>query len=208
MAWASAAVAAQPPRKFLRVISREMGCSFVKKSVLVFVFFRNPDRFRRIIGGNSRRQENGSSAVDPGGVIGVSRILYLADAVERVSGQRGQARLLLDGRSASIVRFSGSHLRDRLLEHCAGLGTNMARICAAAGTEKGGSLMNTATAVNSATREALEAGEGILRLAPTWVPRVYLQPGRRLKLDQRDLYAYGAHRGGIDERWFGSTTRP
>jgi hypothetical protein len=72
--------------------------------------------------------------------------------------------------------------------------------------KKGGSLMNTATAVNSATREALEAGEGILRLAPTWVPRVYLQPGRRLKLDQRDLYAYGAHRGGIDERWFASTT--
>lgn len=66
--------------------------------------------------------------------------------------------------------------------------------------------MNTATAVNSATREALEAGEGVLRLAPTWVPRVYLQPGRRLKLDQRDLYAYGAHRGGIDERWFASTT--
>jgi hypothetical protein len=66
--------------------------------------------------------------------------------------------------------------------------------------------MNTATAVNSATRRALEAGEGILRLAPTWVPRVYLQPGRRLKLDQRDLYAFGAHRGGIDERWFASTT--
>lgn len=66
--------------------------------------------------------------------------------------------------------------------------------------------MNTATAVNSATRQALEAGEGILRLAPTWVPRVYLQPGRRLKLDQRDLYAFGAHRGGIDERWFASTT--
>lgn len=66
--------------------------------------------------------------------------------------------------------------------------------------------MNTATAVNSVTRQALEAGEGILRLAPTWVPRVYLQPGRRLKLDQRDLYAYGAHRGGIDERWFASTT--
>lgn len=66
--------------------------------------------------------------------------------------------------------------------------------------------MNTATAVNTATRRALEAGEGILRLAPTWVPRVYLQPGRRLKLDQRDLYAYGAHRGGIDERWFASTT--
>ncbi|MDR5728422.1 MAG: hypothetical protein RB191_13425 [Terriglobia bacterium] len=55
-------------------------------------------------------------------------------------------------------------------------------------------------------RQALEAGEGILRLAPTWVPRSYLVPGRRLKLDTRDLYAYGAHRGGIDERWIASTT--
>ena len=31
-------------------------------------------------------------------------------------------------------------------------------------------------------------------------------PGGRLKLDPRDLYACGAHRGGIDERWFASTT--
>src|SRR5262249_49340736 len=52
---------------------------------------------------------------------------------------------------------------------------------------------------------ALEAGEGILRLAPTWVPRSFLVPGRRLKLASQDLYALGAHRGGIDERWFGST---
>jgi mannose-6-phosphate isomerase class I len=52
----------------------------------------------------------------------------------------------------------------------------------------------------------LEAGEGILRLTPTWVPRSYLVPGRRLKLDARDLYSYGAHRGGIDERWIASTT--
>ena len=66
--------------------------------------------------------------------------------------------------------------------------------------------MNTTTAVNLATRQVLEAGEGILRLAPTWVPRSYLVPGRRLKLDPRDLYAFGAHRGGIDERWFASTT--
>jgi hypothetical protein len=55
-------------------------------------------------------------------------------------------------------------------------------------------------------RQALEAGEGILRLAPTWVPRSFLMPGRRLKLAVEDLYAYGAHRGGIDERWFASTT--
>jgi hypothetical protein len=52
----------------------------------------------------------------------------------------------------------------------------------------------------------MEDGEGILRLAPAWVPRSYLVPGRRLKLDERDLYAYGADRGGIDERWIASTT--
>jgi hypothetical protein len=32
-------------------------------------------------------------------------------------------------------------------------------------------------------------------------------PGGRLKLDPRDLYVLGAHRGGIDERWFASTTK-
>jgi hypothetical protein len=55
-------------------------------------------------------------------------------------------------------------------------------------------------------RAAVEAGAGILRLAPTWVPRSFLMPGRRLKLATQDLYAYGANRGGIDERWFASTT--
>ena len=55
-------------------------------------------------------------------------------------------------------------------------------------------------------RKALAASEGILRLAPTWVPRSFLMPGRRLKLDPNDLYALGARRGGIDERWFASTT--
>src|SRR5438309_4904526 len=53
---------------------------------------------------------------------------------------------------------------------------------------------------------ALGSGAGILRLAPTWVPRSFLMPGRRLKLAAQDLYALGTHRGGIDERWFGSTT--
>ena len=49
-------------------------------------------------------------------------------------------------------------------------------------------------------REAIEACDGILRLAPTWVPRSFLQPGRRLKLHPDDYYSMGAHRGGIDER--------
>jgi hypothetical protein len=53
---------------------------------------------------------------------------------------------------------------------------------------------------------ALEAGEGVLRLTPTWVPRSFLMPGRRLKLAPQDYYAMGAHRGGIDERWLASTT--
>jgi hypothetical protein len=53
---------------------------------------------------------------------------------------------------------------------------------------------------------ALDAGEGLLRLTPTWVPRSFLHPGRRIKLNPKDLYAYGANRGGIDERWFASTT--
>src|SRR6187397_3136868 len=55
-------------------------------------------------------------------------------------------------------------------------------------------------------RAALDAGAGVLRLAPTWVPRSFLMPGRRIKLHPNDLYAYGADRGGIDERWFASTT--
>src|SRR5947209_10639423 len=55
-------------------------------------------------------------------------------------------------------------------------------------------------------RQAIEAGSGILRLAPTWVPRSFLMPGKRIKLAPQDIYALGAHRGGIDERWFSSTT--
>ena len=55
-------------------------------------------------------------------------------------------------------------------------------------------------------RSALSAGEGIVRLAPCWVPRSFLMPGGRLKLHPGDIYALGAHRGGIDERWFSSTT--
>jgi hypothetical protein len=53
---------------------------------------------------------------------------------------------------------------------------------------------------------ALSEGGGIFRLSPTWVPRSFLQPGRRLKLHPADYYALGMDRGGIDERWFGSTT--
>ena len=47
----------------------------------------------------------------------------------------------------------------------------------------------------------------MLRLEPCWVPRSFLMPGGRLRLHPDDIYALGAHRGGIDERWFSSTTR-
>jgi hypothetical protein len=63
-----------------------------------------------------------------------------------------------------------------------------------------------AAATAAQVRSALDAGRGLLRLAPTWVPRSFLMPGRRIKLHPDDIYAYGAHRGGIDERWFASTT--
>ena len=63
------------------------------------------------------------------------------------------------------------------------------------------------TSASDLVRDAVSAGEGIVRLAPCWVPRSFLMPGGRLKLDPRDLYILGAHRGGIDERWFSSTTK-
>ncbi|HWL07484.1 MAG TPA: hypothetical protein VNQ76_03700 [Planctomicrobium sp.] len=63
--------------------------------------------------------------------------------------------------------------------------------------------MANAAALASA---ALTENDGILRLTPTWVPRSFLQPGRRLKLHPNDYYAFGMDRGGIDERWFASTT--
>jgi hypothetical protein len=56
-------------------------------------------------------------------------------------------------------------------------------------------------------QDALTAGEGVLRLEPCWVPRSFMIPGRRLRLHPDDLYAFGGHRGGINERWFSSTTK-
>lgn len=58
----------------------------------------------------------------------------------------------------------------------------------------------------SLVEEAIAATAGVLRLRPCWVPRSFMIPGRRLKLHSDDLYAFGGHRGGINERWFSSTT--
>jgi len=58
----------------------------------------------------------------------------------------------------------------------------------------------------SLIQNALEQGKGIIRLAPNWVPRSFCVPGRRIKLHPDDYYVLGGNRGGIDERWFSSTT--
>jgi hypothetical protein len=58
----------------------------------------------------------------------------------------------------------------------------------------------------STIHQAFHQGRGILRLAPNWVPRSFCVPGRRIKLHPDDYYALGGERGGIDERWFSSTT--
>lgn len=58
----------------------------------------------------------------------------------------------------------------------------------------------------SIAQQAFEQGKGILRLAPTWVPRSFCVPGRRIKLHPDDYYVLGGQRGGIDERWLSSTT--
>ena len=68
------------------------------------------------------------------------------------------------------------------------------------------SLKTVKKNVQKLVEGALGDTGGLLRLAPCWVPRSFLQPGKRLKLHPDDLYAYGLNRGGIDERWFASTT--
>src|SRR4051812_38528012 len=64
--------------------------------------------------------------------------------------------------------------------------------------------------MSSSTRavaeRAMEQGKGIVRLAPAWVPRSFCVPGRRISLHPDDYYSFGGNRGGIDERWFSSTT--
>src|SRR3954466_6846897 len=67
-------------------------------------------------------------------------------------------------------------------------------------------LKTVSSNVRSLVESSLDKNKGLLRLAPCWVPRSFLPPGKRLKLDPKALSAFGLNRGGIDERWFGSTT--
>jgi hypothetical protein len=57
--------------------------------------------------------------------------------------------------------------------------------------EKGLCFMNDGQ-VQQILHEAIDRGQGVLRLAPTWVPRSFCVPGRRLRLHPHDLYALGA----------------
>lgn len=68
------------------------------------------------------------------------------------------------------------------------------------------SLQTLRSGIQGHVEAALADTGGLLRLAPAWVPRSFLQPGLRIKLHPDDTYAYGLNRGGIDERWFASTT--
>ena len=58
----------------------------------------------------------------------------------------------------------------------------------------------------SLSEKLMKEGDGVLRLAPTWVPRSFCRPGKRIKLHPDDYYVLGLERGAIDERWFASTT--
>lgn len=60
--------------------------------------------------------------------------------------------------------------------------------------------------MNNTIENLLAEGNGVLRLAPTWVPRSFCRPGKRMKLHPEDIYKLGLSRGGINERWFASTT--
>lgn len=60
---------------------------------------------------------------------------------------------------------------------------------------------------DAALERVMATGDGVLRLAPSWVPRAFCTPGRRLRLHPDDYYPFGKGRGGIDERWLGSAIR-
>lgn len=67
-------------------------------------------------------------------------------------------------------------------------------------------MNQTENKISQTIEQLVEEGRGVLRLAPTWVPRSFCRPGKRMKLHPDDLYTLGLSRGGINERWFASTT--
>lgn len=59
--------------------------------------------------------------------------------------------------------------------------------------------------IKTKIKSEIKKNDGILRLNPAWVARDFLPPGRRLGLPD-EMYELG-DRGGICERWVGSTTK-
>ena len=55
-------------------------------------------------------------------------------------------------------------------------------------------------------RRILSDGDGVLSMVPTWVPRPFNKPGKRIRLHPDDYFAMGMDRGAIVERWFSSIT--
>jgi hypothetical protein len=87
------------------------------------------------------------------------------------------------------------------------VGENGCRIEAGKGASVSVNTETSITATASDMDRALDAGGGIVRLAPTWVPRAFCTPGRRIKLHPDDYFPFQQGRGGIDERWLSSTVR-
>ncbi|RKX42397.1 MAG: hypothetical protein DRP64_09925, partial [Verrucomicrobia bacterium] len=52
--------------------------------------------------------------------------------------------------------------------------------------------------------ETFEKAEGVFQLMPVFVPRLFGEAGRRLRLHPDDYYAMGMNRGSLKERWFSS----
>lgn len=66
-------------------------------------------------------------------------------------------------------------------------------------------MLNENKALKSAAEKEIEKSNGVLRLKPAWVARNFIPPGRRFGLPESE-YSLSA-RGGICERWIGSTTK-
>jgi hypothetical protein len=75
------------------------------------------------------------------------------------------------------------------------------------GTTMTGQSYHNVASPASAMDRALDAGGGIVRFAPSWVPRAFCTPGRRIRLHPDDYFPFEQTRGGIDERWLASAIR-
>ena len=63
------------------------------------------------------------------------------------------------------------------------------------------------TSAEASMERAMDSAGGVLRLAPTWVPRSFCTPAKRLRLHPDDYFPLVKDRGGIDERWLSSAIR-